>query len=112
MKRTIFLILFIISTISLSAQEDKTYQSIEEALINPNLVFSLELSGEEIIEIPRTKKKLKNLKYLTISNTLVTELPKEIGSLSNLVDLDLRMNQIKTLPKSNPLKMSSWENCC
>ncbi|HKY04170.1 MAG TPA: COR domain-containing protein, partial [Blastocatellia bacterium] len=69
---------------------------IEEAANNGSV--SLDLSGQDLNQIPSSVFYLINLQELHLSNNKLTELPSEIGNLSNLLYLYLDINQLTTLP--------------
>lgn len=78
----------------------KEYSSIEEALKNPEKVYRLNLSNQNV-ELPKESwSKFINLEFLSFKNDHLKEIPKEIGLLKNLKVLDLSGNDFKTLPKS------------
>jgi internalin A len=67
----------------------------------------LDLSGRGISELPAEIGQLTNLRTLNLSSRydtpeelLLTELPPEIGQLTNLQELDLSGNQLTSLPES------------
>jgi len=53
----------------------------------------------QLTELPKEIGNLVNLIKLCLSNNQLTELPKEIGNLVNLTELDLGGNQLTELPK-------------
>lgn len=68
--------------------------------------YELALSGSEISERISTSGlnkeifQLSKLNFLQISNTVLDELPVEIGNLAHLTTLDLHRNAIHTIPSS------------
>lgn len=97
------------------------YQSLEDALKNPDSVRWLELRKQKLKEIPKEVFRFKNLQYLDLSRNNLKSLPdsigaltnlqyfnacrnkltsvnKEIGKLSNLVYLNLNNNDLESLP--------------
>jgi len=58
----------------------------------------LNISSNELIELPPKIEELKNLKYLLIGNNQLTKLPPEIGKLKNLKELDVNRNHLRELP--------------
>lgn len=121
---------FLIYLIGISSfgqvSNDKIYNSINEALSNPLEAKILYLSDTNLIELPieilKLEKlerieldgnpninieqvlgiisKIKNLKYLDLSEDNISILPETIGSLKNLEFLYLDDNNISVLPKS------------
>ena len=58
----------------------------------------LDLSGSQLTELPAEIGKLTNLTELNLRATQLTELPAEIGKLTNLKKLDLINTQLTELP--------------
>jgi len=71
---------------------------------NNNVLETLQLNNNEITTLPSTmfislKSDLsRRLKVLHLNNNQLTELPEEIGTLVNLVELNVSFNQLTTLP--------------
>ena len=78
----------------------KKASSFEEALKNPNEVYSLILTKRTTKKLPDNIDTLKNLKYLSISGTLISELPESIGNLDKLIILSANASRLKQIPKS------------
>ncbi|MEZ5009225.1 MAG: hypothetical protein R2753_13825 [Chitinophagales bacterium] len=77
------------------------YDNLEEALKNPEEVFRLNLSDQNLTMLPdNIWDKFKNLQYLSLRNDHLKEIPSGIGSLKNLEVLDLSNNDFKILPQS------------
>jgi len=76
---------------------DYWISTIEGISIFKNLE-ELNLSINEIEELPKEIGELKKLKRLYLPFNALQSLPKEIGNLENLKVLDLRFNLIKELP--------------
>jgi Leucine-rich repeat (LRR) protein len=101
---TLFLI--IVSQIALgqttvdSAKIKKEYTSLEEALKNPEKVYNLNLSNQNVVIPKEAWSKFVNLEILSFKNDHLKEIPKEIGFLKNLKVLDLSGNDFTSLPKS------------
>lgn len=77
-----------------NSQPDKTYYSIEDALVNPDLVYKLSL--QEINE-PAELVEFKNIKELSLSG--LTDFPKEILQLRSLEELNLYLHEISVIPE-------------
>ena len=77
---------------------DRSFDSIEEALINPTKVCRLDLDGDLLTQVPTRIVELVHLKELNLSNNNITVLPEDIGSLKDLELLDLAHNPIEFLP--------------
>jgi Leucine-rich repeat (LRR) protein len=83
---------------SAELQKQKVFQSLEEALINPSIVYRLNLSKQGMHSIPDNVFKLINLQELNLSRNKIQNVPVEITNLKNLQILNLSDNQLKTLP--------------
>jgi hypothetical protein len=101
----------------------KVYTSLTEALKNPNAVIDLNLSNQNLPEIPleisqlthlqklnlsgnQIKKipahlsQLKSLKWLDLYNNKINEIAPEFSQLDSLFYLDLGWNKLKSVPSS------------
>ena len=96
--KTILTILLFIPILGL-AQKPKTYNSMEEALKNPDDVRILFLNGQELTEVPPEIAQFKNLYQLCISHNEITELPLFLFDLIELTDLDVSHNKITEIPE-------------
>ncbi|WP_299458561.1 leucine-rich repeat domain-containing protein [uncultured Microscilla sp.] len=100
----------------------KKYESIEEALAEPDKVYHLSLREkklsalpEELFKLKHLQRldlafnrdmtsldprigKLKNLQYISLHSCKLTSLPKEIGSLPNLEVLIVESNKLASIP--------------
>jgi len=102
---------------------EKVYTSLEEALIEPESVYILDLSGQHLEFIPSEIEKMTNLQslilrnnyledfdidlsknkllqYLVLSENQFSTIPQKIGTLSNLSGLYLIRNELLSLPES------------
>jgi Leucine-rich repeat (LRR) protein len=82
-----------------------TYTDLTKALKNPEDVYGLDLSGQELTEFPKEIFQFKNLRILNLGydyenqkGNKLTSLPAEIGKLTQLTTLDLSYNQLSSLP--------------
>lgn len=81
----------------------KTYQlftNLDEALKNPERVYRLNLSNQQIQIPDDTWKKFTNLEFLSLKNDQLQEIPSGIVQLKKLKVLDLSGNNFKLLPSS------------
>lgn len=76
------------------------YDSWEEALEQPDSVYSLELNDRKLVELPSTIEQFKNLRKLTIRNTQLQSLPASVGNLEQLEELNLYKNKLTVLPNT------------
>ena len=77
MKTLLIFLLTSCCILQLSAQKDKTYTSLEEALKNPDLVYKLNLRGKRLESLPKEIGKLTNLKYLYLDGNQLNDTEKE-----------------------------------
>jgi len=62
-------------------------------------ITELDLTGENIKELPAEIGQFTNLNVLNLSDNKLTKLPAEIGQLINLTDLYLEMNNLRKIPE-------------
>lgn len=75
------------------------YLSLENALSNPDKVYKLNLALQDLVEVPNSIAKLKNLQQLWLGGNELTTLPESIIELRNLQLLDAYGNKITALPE-------------
>jgi len=80
------------------AQRDVTYFSLQEALENPDEVIRLDLSYQDLKVLPSSIGQLTKLKRLKLSHNQLKKLPEELFLLEDLRRLHLDDNQLKKLP--------------
>lgn len=102
----------------------KTYYSIESAnSVSLDKVTKLDLSSQDLSEVPEEITKFYNLQYLSVQNNQIkslptfikklqkleildldsnyfARLPAELGDLTNLQELSMDNNELKSLPKT------------
>jgi leucine-rich repeat protein SHOC2 len=109
MKNFLFFLLVLIFSASLSQAQPidpsaldsmKTYTSLESALKNPDQVYKLKLSKQDLTEFPMEILKFKNLMALDLSRNKIKVIPDEIGNLKHLRILNLSRNKIHDIPTS------------
>lgn len=74
------------------------YDNLEEALANPDQVYKLSLSDQNIKALPPEIGQLKNLQVLSLSNCGIKRLPEEMKNLKKLQSLTLYGNRLRYLP--------------
>ena len=90
--------------ISITAQVADTttlpvFRSMQEALRQPELVLSLDLSDQHLGSLPSDVFRFTNLRELRVRNDDLNSLPPEIASLTHLRLLDMSGNPITLLPE-------------
>jgi len=105
MKTTLPIFLLFIFSQIISSQitidsTKKEYTSLEEALKNPEKVYNLNLSNQNVSIPKEAWAKFINLETLSFKNDHLKVIPQEIGYLKNLKSLDLSGNDFISLPKS------------
>jgi Leucine-rich repeat (LRR) protein len=75
-----------------SKGKSKEYTDLKKALSEPELVFRLDLSGQNINLENQNFVVFKNLEYLYLKNDHLKSIPKSISQLSKLKVLDLSGN--------------------
>jgi Leucine-rich repeat (LRR) protein len=85
----------------LSAEELESkpvFKNLSDAEKNPLEVFRLDLSGQDLTEVPQAIYTFTNLNELSLSNNALVVFPKEILSLKNLQIIHADHNQFLVLP--------------
>jgi Leucine-rich repeat (LRR) protein len=122
MKKNILIVVLILIIISLSIFLVSKYTPKENIINNTNTQKELDLSNQNLIQVPnyvfeKTNLEILNLsnnkltgaipgeirfltklKTLDLSNNLLTGVPAEVGQLDNLEILNLSDNQLTGLP--------------
>lgn len=81
-------------------KSDKRYESIEEALKEPEAVRFLDLHEKNLTTLPSEIGKLVNLHTLSLYGNQLTTIPAEFGNLKNLKSVDFGKNQLTEVPAS------------
>ena len=84
---------------SISLDTIHEYNSIQEALKQPDKVQKLVLKKNKLKVFPPEIFLFKNLQYLDLSRNSIKVIPAEIDSLHELQVLDVHKNDIEELPK-------------
>ncbi len=79
---------------------EKNYSNLSEALVNPEVVYRLDLSNQDVNIDDINWSDFSNLKYLSLKDDHLTKLPSGIGNLKNLEVLDLSGNDFEVIPES------------
>lgn len=98
-KGIVLLLLVCTSSFSQNIETEKVYTNIDEALKNPEKVYRLNLSNQEINLSNEQWKLFINLEYLNLKNDGLKQIPKEISNLKRLKILDLSGNEFNELPR-------------
>jgi Leucine-rich repeat (LRR) protein len=75
----------------------EVYTSLKKASKNPEKVYRLDLSFQQLTEFPKEILLFKNLQVLDLQGNKIKELPEELGTLSNLQKLNLKGNRLETI---------------
>lgn len=90
-----------------SSMIKKEYSNLEEALKEPEKVYRLNLSNQNLkLPSDSTWAKFENLEYLNLKDDHLKNIPAGLGYLKKLKVLDLSGNDFKLLPQS----LSKLEN--
>ena len=107
MIRILLILAFLVPALSGSAQLLKqsvldtiwNYESLEEALQNPEKVVKLTLRKAKLKEVPaEVFEKFPNLQVLNLSKNKLTRIPAAISKLQYLQELDVSANMISEFP--------------
>ncbi|WP_316804973.1 leucine-rich repeat domain-containing protein [Pedobacter nototheniae] len=85
------------------------FKTLQEAKLNPDAVYILNLSNQNMTSFPYEVLDFKNLKSLDLSNNQLTELPFEISRMKNLFSIKLSNNPISDQQRAAIRKMFSPE---
>lgn len=76
-------------------KDDKTeFDDLKKALLRPEMVYTLDLSGKGFSTLPADILKFPNLRNLDLSRNQLTTLPSELNQLKNIVQIKLSGNPI------------------
>jgi Leucine-rich repeat (LRR) protein len=84
----------------LALDSTEAFTDINAALKNPEQVYSLDLSGQRLKEVPRDITKFINLNILDLSRNRIKEVPDFIAENTFLQELRLSKNRLKDFPGS------------
>ena len=111
--RLLILLLFLCT--SLFAQEGVWYKNLEEALVNPEQVYQLQLKRKRLKAFPVELRSFPNLQKLDLSKNKIKAFPDSLSDLSNLNFLDLSRNDIDEIPAhisqlTSLQQLDLWDN--
>ena len=78
----------------------KRFTSLDEALSQKDVACELDLSGQELTELPKAVLELNNLTQLDLSNNKLSQFPTELYKLSLLTLVNLENNEINSVPEN------------
>lgn len=90
----------------------KRFTILEEALRTPEIVCTLDLSGQSLKSLTKEIGQFKQLHTIILSNNNLEIFPKELYSLTSLISIDLKNNQLtenpdfKKLPNLQSIELS------
>jgi len=76
----------------------RTFESMEEAMQQPDSVIKLDLSRSKLTQIPAEVFTLPNLQWLNLSKNKIKVIPADIEKLKSLQELDVSNNDLTQLP--------------
>ena len=96
-------------------EQFKNYDSMEDALVQPDSVFSLFLGYEKLTEVPKEIAKFKNLIRLDLGENDIKEIPSFLFTLTKLQRLGFSHNDITVIPQDisklkNLSSFKMWNN--
>ena len=91
--------------------EQKVFKNLDKALKDPNKVYILDLSGQDLDKLPRDIGRFRRVQILKLTNNNLSELPREMTRLRNLQVLYLDSNNFTKLnfDFSNPIFYKNLE---
>tara|TARA_B110001469_G_scaffold125460_1_gene140928 strand:+ start:1839 stop:2336 length:498 start_codon:yes stop_codon:yes gene_type:complete len=109
------LLLLLLLPLGTFAQENVIYKDLKTALINPELVYHLELKRKSLHEFPKQLFLFSNLKTLDLSKNKINFIPDSLAFLSGLHILNLSRNNIELIPNTidqleSLQQLDLWDN--
>lgn len=101
MKQFVSLIIILVvgcKSNSITSQQKIEFTSIKKALKTPLLVTKLNLSNQNLNQIPNGVYELDNLQYLNLSGNKLDYIPKKITNLESLEYLNFSRNDLTSIP--------------
>lgn len=116
--KNLFVIAFVLifSTVinaQFDANKEVWINDLEVALKEPNRVYNLDLSEQNLTKIPKEIEAFKNLTNLKLSDNRITDLGEALKSLEHLIFVELSGNQLRKVDftifkKSNQSLEEIW----
>lgn len=78
----------------------KRFTSLEEALAEREVACTLDLSGQDLTEVPEEVYELTNLNAIDLSNNDLSSFPTDLLNIGTLVSVDLSNNNISSIPQA------------
>ena len=105
MKTVVVLTLLIIESSFCFSQTDINYydywfNSMDEALANPEVVINVDLGSQDLKEIPIEMKAFENLQMLLLDSNFITEVPDWIRDFKSLWYVSIGYNNLERIPSS------------
>lgn len=105
LKRTVLItIVSLLPFISLAQMSSSllptVYTNLEVAIENPEKVYYLDLSHQGLTEFPKELLQMKNLLVLDLSGNYISDLPKDLSKIQNLEELYLSYNLFPVFPQA------------
>ena len=88
----------------------RRFTSIEEALQVPEIACVLDLSGQDLTELPEYITKLTKLNELDLSDNNFTEFPQILYQVKTLLSINLENNQLKSMPEDISVQLPSLQS--
>lgn len=98
-NKTFFILPLLLFTVSMQSQT-QCYKDIETALANKDCIECIDLSKQQLKEIPNQIYEFSNLKKIILRKNKIKHIPDSLSTLVHLHYIDLSSNYIETLPQS------------
>ena len=88
----------------------KRFTSLDEALVTPEIACILDLSDQNLSEIPENILKLTHLNELNLSDNKFTEFPEILFQSKTLLSVNLENNNLATMPDDIKSKIPTLQS--
>jgi Leucine-rich repeat (LRR) protein len=85
---------------SAALSQAPVFENITDAMVNPTVVYRLDLTKQKLTEIPKEVWLLPNLQELILAKNKIKSVPDSIGKLTKLQILNLSKNDLTEVPGS------------